>query len=368
MEAMRCLVSAVAAIQLAACAANICAEGETGDICTVVGTGEAGFAGDGGPALEATLFHPIDVELDGQGRVWVLDWSNHHIRRVENDVLEAVVGTGWPGDGTVEGGEDAPAGVSGERVSLNHPTDLVFDPVTGEGLLAAWHNHKVRWIDPATDRVGILVGGDPGYSGDGGPPEDALLDYPHSLVSDGETLWILDNGNRRLRRVAADIIDTVAGNGGLAFDGDGPGLEVALGVPDGGGEGFQPGGRVRLDEEGAVLLAEPLHGRIRRFDPETGELATLVGGDDGVVLAYPNDVFARDGFLFVVDRDDHAVLKIDLDDYDVETIAGGLGPGYSGDGGPASEAHLNQPAGFAFDEHGSIWIADYGNHVVRRVM
>ncbi len=343
-----------------------CEEGPPGTICTVVGTGEAGFSGDFGPPSEATLFRPIDVELDGEGRLWILDWSNHRVRRVEDEAIRSIVGTQWPGDGPLDGGEDDPVGVPGSTVSLNHPTDLVFDPLTGDGLLSAWHNHKLRWIDPG-DRVGIVAGGDPGYAGDGGPASGALLEYPHSAVTDGEVVWFLDNGNGRLRRIREDVVQTVAGTGEVEFNGDGLGSEVALGLPDGGGEGFQPGGRIRFASDGTLLLAEPLHGRVRRFDPATQQVTTLVGGDDGVELLYPNDVLERDGALWIVDRDAHAVLRVDLQDLDVTAVAGGNGAGYEGDGGPADEASLRSPTGLAWSEDG-LWIADMENHVVRRVL
>jgi hypothetical protein len=349
---------------LAGCAAP-CEEGPAGTICTVVGSGEAGYGGDGGAAIDARLFHPIDVEFDDTGRMWILDWSNHRVRRVQQGEIRTVVGTQWPGDGPLEGGERDADGVAGATVSLNHPTDLVFNPLTGDAVLAAWHNHKLRWIG-ADDRVGILAGGEPGYTGDGGPAEEALLEYPHSVATDGEVVWFLDNGNGRIRRLRGGIAQTVAGTGESDFNGDGGASAVNLGLPDGSGEGFQPGGRIRFAEDGTLWIAEPLHGRVRRFDPATQEITTVLGGDDGVELQFPNDVLERDGLLYVLDRDAHVVLRVDLDDLDVEVVAGGNGEGYDGDGGLAVDATLRKPAGFGWSD--GLWIADTENHVIRRVL
>src|SRR5690606_40332169 len=129
------------------------------------------------------------------------------IRRVlENQKVETVVG--WidpifPGDGAPGGLEKTPEGAFGLDVQLNHPTDLAQAP-DGKVLVMAWHNHKLREVDPATGNVRIVAGGGAGYAGDGALLATALFRQPKALEYDAAgNLYILDQQNFRVRKVDA---------------------------------------------------------------------------------------------------------------------------------------------------------------------
>ena len=123
----------------------------SGTICTWAGTGEPAFYGDGLDRREAMLYWPMDLAFAPDGRAYILDWQNHRVRRVDRDgMFETVIGTDDVGDGPPDSGDERTApGVAGTDVNLNHPTDLPFD-ARRHRLLAAWHNHKIRRLDPAT--------------------------------------------------------------------------------------------------------------------------------------------------------------------------------------------------------------------------
>ena len=345
---------------------------DPGDICTVVGTGHAGWNGDG-PAAEIDLYRPIAVLPDGD-RVWFLDWNNHRLRVLQDDAVSTAVGNEIPGDGPQDGSEYGD-GAPGLDVPMNHPTDLAL--LDGDVLLTVWHNHKLRRYDPVSGLVTVVAGGEPGFTGDGGPAQDALLQYPQGGDVEDGVIWFTDNENGRVRRIVDGTIETVAGTDEVGWNGDDlPPLETRLGLPPGSGEGFEPGGGLLIDD-GIIWLAESLTHRIRRFDPAAGTFATVAGtgeaGWDGdgeatsVRLTFPHDLErGPDGALWFSDAHNHAVRR--LVDGEVQTMVGGHGAGFGGDGGPASEAVLSRPAGIAFDDAGDLWIADHENHRIRRVL
>lgn len=333
-----------------------------------MGTGSAGFNGDGLPALESDLYLPVAPLVDPGGRLWFLDWNNHRLRFLDDDgLVQTAVGNLLPGDGPQDGRERG-AGAPGLEVPMNHPTDLAMRD--GQLLLAVWHNHKIRSYDPSTGLVRILAGDAPGFLGDGGPASEALLAYPSALdVGPEGRVWIADNENGRLRVIEDGQIDTAAGSGVVGFNGDGLAAhESDLGFPP------EPGGGV-LVGEGAVWLAESRTHRIRRFDLQTRTLQTVAGtgaaGWDGdgpateVALAFPHDLeWGPDGALWFSDSHNHAIRR--LVDGQIETMVGGT-EGFAGDGGLALDASLAGPAGIAFSPEGDLYIADQGNHRVRRV-
>ena len=181
---------------------------ESGHACVWLGTGAEGFNGDGHDRLKTDIYWSMDMLFATDGTPWFIDWNNHLIRKVETDGRVTTV-VGWtdpifPGDGTGDASEKSPDGADGALVKLNHPTDLLEAP-DGAVLVMAWHNHKLRRIDPETSRVTILAGAGAGFAGDGGPMAKALFKQPKSLVNDADgNLYIADQQNFRVRRIAVD--------------------------------------------------------------------------------------------------------------------------------------------------------------------
>jgi DNA-binding beta-propeller fold protein YncE len=348
--------------------------------------GEGAFNGDGLALRESALYWPMDLEFSPDGRAYVLDWQNHRVRRVTDaGTFETVIGTDEIGDGPNDGDgiETAPPGVLGTTVNLNHPTDIQFAP-DGTLLLAAWHNHKIRVYDPVTQLVEVSCGRGPGFKGDGTASAGALLNQPKSIVLSPRSgaLYVVDTRNFRVRRIAAEapqIIETVVGNGMPGFAGDnGPPAEAQLQFQKP-VDNPEPGGAVALDGEDRVYIADTENQRIRRVDFQANVIETVAGngtsgfsGDGGLAtdasLNYPRDIeFGPDGRLYIADSDNHRVRVVDLSTGIISTVAGNGRAGFSGDGGPATQAALKRPLGIAFDAAGALYIADTFNNLIRKV-
>ena len=353
---------------------------EPGTICTWAGTGGPGWEGDGQPLLLSKFYWPVDVTVTPSGDTYVLDWNNHRVRQVMADrTLLTVIGSDFVGDGPYDESDQVAPGAPGTTVLLNHPTQLLPLP-DGTLLLTAWHNHKLRTYDPATGLVLVVCGAGSGFGGDGGDAREALLNQPSQTVlgPDGG-LYILDQRNQRIRRIAADgTISTVVGTGEPGFAGDGgPPLEARLQLPA--GSNPQPAGSLAFGPSGRLYISDSLNNRIRVVDFANDRIDTFAGtgergfaGDGGpawsAAFDNPRDLlFTRDGRLLVADELNHRIRAIDLGSGIITTLAGNGTAGFSGDGGPAIEASLKRPAGIAEDAMGRLLIADTYNHRIRRV-
>ena len=383
------LVIAFAAALAPACAdlppIDPCADQEPGTACRWLGkSGEIGFNGDGLHRLDTEVYWTMDMLWASDGTAWFHDWNNHLVRRVlPDDTVVTVVG--WtdpifPGDGpsnpAVERSED---GALGTDVRLNHPTDFAELP-DGSILVMAWHNHKLRRIDPDTGMVKIMSGGGAGFAGDGGPAGKALFKQPKSLtVDDDGNIYIGDQQNFRVRRIDPDgTITTIVGSGVQGFAGDGgPAVEASLGWEA--GSNPEPSGGLAV-ADGILYVADSLNHRIRAVDLATGMIETIAGtgepgerGDDGPAkdaeLHGPRDIeIGPDGDLYIADTDNSVIRAIDLDSGIIRRVAGsgraGLDPV---DGLPALETQLARPFGIEFDPQGDLFIMDTLNSRILKV-
>ena len=202
---------------LAALSAAVAGAQSAGDwiIETVAGTGTASFGGDGGAAVAAQVSSPYGVALDGAGNLYIADTGSHRIRKVNSaGVISTVAGNGTRGSGG-----DGGAAVDAQ---LQLPVGVAADGA-GNLYIADFHNHRIRKVDAAGDISTVAGTGTRGYGGDGGPAVNAQLGYPYGLALDGAgNLYIADFENHRIRKMnAAGNISTVAGNGAAGYGGDG---------------------------------------------------------------------------------------------------------------------------------------------------
>jgi WD40 repeat protein len=344
------------------------------------GNGALGFDGDGKPARESRLYWPEDVEFAPDGTPWILDWNNHLIRKVTPDgKLQTVVGS-FVGDGPPDLSDLAPPGARGDTVSLNHPTDIQFAP-DGTLIFAAWHNHKLRVVNPTTGLVTVMCGRGGGFAGDGVVAgAGSLFNQPKAIVRDPQgAIYILDQRNFRIRKIdPAGMLSTVVGKGTAGFSGDGgPPLEAELRFEAGGNP--EPSGALALGPDGALYISDGLNHRIRRVDFVANTINTIAGngvagfsGDGGPSLAAQvNNVrdmeFGPDGRLYLADSDNNRIRALDLQ---AGTIAAVAGTGLTApalEGKPAAEINLNRPFGVAFDAQGNLYISDTFNSRVLKV-
>ncbi|MBS1120486.1 MAG: hypothetical protein H6Q90_2714 [Deltaproteobacteria bacterium] len=358
---------------------------ESGHACTWAGKpGIVGFNGDGHDRRDTELYWTMDLSFATDGTVWFIDWNNHLIRRVlADDTVTTVVG--WtdpvfPGDGLPGGAERTPEGALGTDVQLNHPTDLAQTP-DGKVLVMAWHNHKLREIDPSTGHVRIIAGTGAGYAGDGATAAMATFKQPKGLELDAQgNMFILDQQNFRVRKIERETgaMSLVAGNGMQGSDGDG-GLATAAKLNFEAGSNPEPSGGL-VFANGKLYIADTLSSRIRSIDMTTGMIETVIGtgvpgysGDDGPAaaaqLSFPRDLeIGPEGDLYIADTDNNVIRAVNLTNGIIRTVAGtgeaGLDPE---DDHPPTETKLARPFGIEFDRSGNLYICDTINSRIVKV-
>ncbi|GIV58176.1 MAG: hypothetical protein KatS3mg042_1089 [Rhodothermaceae bacterium] len=346
-----------------------------GILCTVAGqAGQPGEAGDGGPAAQALLHTPVDVAmapltLAQTGEIFIVDQGSHRIRRVGPDgVITTYAGTGQAGDGD-QGMATAAALASPVSTTIGLEGDL---------YIADAGNGKIKRVEARTGLISTAAGAGPGFEGDGGEARQARFAWPAGIAFDPDGLmYIGDRDNHRIRVVDLDATVTTLAGGEPGYV-DGPALEARFHFPE--GAEALPGGRVSMNTHDWVLyIADTENHRIRRYNFFTGEVTTIAGtgtpgyaGDGGAgraaLLNRPTDViFTEDHRVYIADTGNHVIRKIDAFGT-ITTVAGTGTPGYSPDGTPAAEAMLDTPTGIFYDEvTRTLYIADTGNRVVRRI-
>ena len=334
-------------------------------ITTVVGTGEAGYTGDGGTATEATLRQPRDTAVGPDDSVYITDTLNNVVRRVAPDgIISTFAGTGEEG----YGGDGGPA----TAAQLHWPHDVTVDDA-GNVYVADSNNQRIRMIDTAGTITTIVGNGESGYNGDGIPATEASMRFPKSIALYGGSLYFADSLNSRIRAVdmSTGLISTVAGNGERGYGGDdGPALEAMFNIPQ----------RIAIDDLGNLYVADTRNNRIRFIDMATGLIRTVVGtgedsytGDEGLAvdatISTPRGIaLGGQNNLYIADSGNHAIRRVNLGNGNIYTVVGTGEPGYEGDGGPSGDADVDGPRGLSVTPDGSLIVADTKNNVIRLVL
>jgi len=335
---------------------------QPGNICTVAGTGLQVFDGDGKPAQQTSLYFPLGVTFDDQGRALIVDWNNLRIRRIDSDgTIETLMGLSYEGT-PVEGAlaVDTP---------LHHASDIAFD-LEGNLYVAGDHVPLVLRVG-LDDRVSIVAGSATvGNAGDEGPAVQASLNIPFGVLPDAiGGFYVADVGANVIRYVDANgVIHRFAGTGTRGYGGDGQtALQAQLNGPT----------RLRFDPGGRVCFCDTNNHAVRCVDAN-GVIATIAGvGTSGYAgdhapatqahLATPYDLrFAPNGDLYIADTGNSVIRRVDSSGT-ITTVAGTGLPNFAGDAGAAGSCQLNRPSGVSFAADGSMWISDTFNNRVRRV-
>ena len=334
-------------------------------IRTIVGSGRAGFSGDGGAGRGGDLANPFDLAIGPDTALYICDMDNHRVRRfdLETDTLSTFAGNVEP----AYSGDGGPA----RQAALNQPYELRFD-TRGGMYIVEMQNHIVRYIDGETGVISTIAGsGQPGFAGDGGPAIEAKLHQPHSIeLDDSENLYIADILNHRIRRVdlGTGQIETFAGTGTQGETPDGASLAT---TPLNGPRTlvFQPPESLYLAlREGNAVYRINLETETIHHVAGTGDMGFRGDGGPAAIatLAGPKGMaLAPDGAIYLADTENHAIRQINTDG-SIETIAGD-GTAHDGPDGDPLRCGLARPHGVFVDPAGRVFISDSENHRVRLV-
>ncbi len=336
-------------------------------ITNAAGNGQAGFAGDSGKAQEAQINYPLGLAVDNSGNIYIADHLNHRIRRVAADgTITTVAGS----DSIGSTGDDGPA----TSARLNFPSGIAIDG-SGALYITDTMNHVIRKVVVGGNIT--LFAGSRGVSGfrekdardEFLEAKDAELNAPTGIAIDSSgNIYFCDTRNHRVRKIGTDgKIRTIAGTGEKGETGDGgDALKAKLNSPTG----------VAVDAAGNVYIADQMNHRIRKVDAN-GIITTVAGtglpgysGNGGLAtqarLFYPCCIaLDRQGNLFIADRTNNRVRRVDAQTGTISLAAGTGRFGDDFDGRLAEQARLRFPMGLAADPQGRIYFSDNANSRVK---
>ena len=331
-------------------------------INTVAGNGTGCYSGDGGPATSAELQNPAYAAFDASGNMFISDSGNNVIRKV---TPSGIIST-YAGNGTSGYSGDGGAATSAE---LHTPEGLAVD-AAGDLFIADSQNNRIREVNTSGMISTFAGNGTYGYTGDGGPATNAEMRYPQDVkVNTSGDVFVVDYDNNVIREVSTTgIISTVAGNGSAGYSGDGgPATSAQLASPQ--GIAFDPSGDMFIADYGNNVIREvSLSGVISTF---AGNGTYAYSGDGGpatsAAIASPEGIaFDTHGDLFIADYGNSVIREVTPNGI-ISTFAGNHTYTYTGDGGPAGLAGIDSPYDVAVSPSGNIAITDNGNEVVREV-
>jgi len=337
----------------------------------IAGTpGTVGNSGDGGPASAATLAMPYCVAVDHAGNIYLGDWWNRRVRKIDaNGII-----TAFAGNGTVMAGNGGD-GIPALNASLHTIDDIAVDN-NGNVFIADHARSEIRKVN-AQGIISTVAGngstGSNNYGvGDGGPAVAAPLYTPMSVAVDqAGNMYIAETSSGVIRKVNTQgIISTIAGRGfwdqGYSGDG-GPALQAKLSDPT----------DLAIDIAGNIYIADLGNHVIRKINSQ-GIISTFAGtgikgysGDGGPAtsarLFRPFGVATDNaGNVYIAEDSNHVIRKVDVNGI-ITTVAGTGIQGYSGDGGPAINARMSIPQRLTVDNMGNIYVPDWINHTIRKI-
>lgn len=328
-------------------------------ITTVAGGGSA--LADGVPATTAKLQHPCCISLDGSDNLYFGTLlTTPEIKMIDAaGIIHTVAGTGVPGFS----GDGGPATLA----QIQYPTAAV-DPA-GNIYIADRYNYRIRRVDAITKIITTVAGTGVGTStGDGGQATAATLE-PYGVCIDGSgNLYCVDSATMIRKIDPLGIITTIAGSKTAGFSGDGGPATAAK---------MAMNGSMCFDATFSNLYVD-CDTRVRRINISTGTITTFAGNGspfysgDGIaataaeILVSYGICMDNSGNMFIADDGNERVRKVDIPGI-IYTVAGIGVAAFSGDGGTATAAAINSPAGVATDRCGNLFIADAANDRIRKV-
>ncbi|HLX63720.1 MAG TPA: hypothetical protein VKX17_20785 [Planctomycetota bacterium] len=294
---------------------------QTQVVTTIAGNGTSGFSGDNGPATSAQLRIPASLTFDLKGNLYIVDAGDNRIRKVApNGIITTFAGNG-------SGGYSGDGGLA-INASLFTPSVVVVDSVTSNGnnsgvVFSQLNTSVIRRVDLTTNIITSICGnGNSGFSGDNGPAAAALVNNPTGIRFDSAgNLYVADALNERIRKItrSTGVITTIAGTGTSGFSGDnGPALSAQFLM----GQSPTVGGDLALDASGNIFLLDSLNERVRYIDAATNTVTTIAGngtaGYNGdyvnalsATLNIPAGIFVEsNGNYLIADNSNNLVRRV----------------------------------------------------------
>ena len=265
-------------------------------LVTIAGDGSKSYKGDGGPAKRATFNGMHNVAVTHNGSVYISDSWNYCIRRIDewNGSIDTVVGTGKRGFS----GDDGPL----KKATFSFVMCITMNAARDKIYIADIQNRRIRVADLKANLVSTIAGnGKKGVPKDGAKATEAPLFDPRAVAPDSKgNVYVLERSGHALRVVRPNgQIYTVAGTGKKGRK-DGPGKQAKLGAPK----------HICVDDADNVYIADEANDLIRKYDPKTGKVSTILGHGK-VKLDYPHGVTWEKGKLYVVDTGHNRILRVD---------------------------------------------------------
>lgn len=340
-----------------------------GIIHTVAGSGQFESTPDGTPAANASLAGPTFLSFDPSGRLLIADGGDYTVKRINGDgTVQTIAGTGIQGVGQ---GYELTFGGPATGTLLGTPVQAVTD---GQGNTYISDDYAgVIYIITPDGNLNLFAGqiGVYQFGGDNIQATASSLVEPQGLAVDQSgNLYIADPGDNRIRKVSTQgVITTFAGTGKAGFSGDGgPANQAQLSFPQ----------SIAFDSKGDLIIADRVNNRLRMVTPD-GKISTIAGngtrastGNGGPAAAASLNrpfVVTTDaaGDIFLIESGGVTVRRIDPNG-NISVIAGNGQLGFGGDGGPALQASFGDADGLAVDSSGSLYISDFNNNRVRVVL
>ena len=271
----------------------------SGELFVFAGTENGGYEGDGGPASEARFNHLHNLAISPDGTFFLSDSSNHCVRTIDSKAgrVETFAGSkeaGFAGDGETR-----------KNARFREPICVTLTPDTKKLLIADIRNYRIRQIDLLTDQISTLAGnGKRGKPQEGALARESMLLDPRAVAADSRgNVYILERAGHILRMIDRQgRIFTVAGTGTRGFR-DGPAMEATF---------FEPK-HICVDARDRVYIADDKNNAIRLYDPQRGEVRTILGGEgEEGILKGPHGVCVHAGDLYIVDSGHNRVLTMDI--------------------------------------------------------
>jgi len=345
---------------------TITVQAQSNIITTIAGKDTAGYCCDGELATIAKLNFPESLWFDKLGNIYIADAFNQRIRKINNSsgIISTIAGNGV-------GGYSGDSGLA-TNAELFLPEAIIVDTV-GNIYIADAENSRIRKIDATTNIITTFAGnGIVGSTGDNGIATNAELNKPSGLSFDKSwNILIADHNNNKIRKVniTTGIITTIAGSGLSGYTGDnGLAINAELNGP----------GQIFVDSSDDIIFSDSYNNVIRKIDISTGIITTIAGtgalgyiGNGGPATNAEFDepiglYIDQQQNIFIADVGNGAIRKIDGSTGIITTVAGDGTQGYSGNGGPATNAQIT-PDDVYFNSSGDMFIADAGNNCIRKV-